>query len=116
MGILYLGCLAACAGVYLLYLGGAQRSGLVTRRGPSFSPNSNVTAFITTPSVPVALGLPRRHKVIAFFPTARLTQYMAELCNAAGIPALEIHSRKSQVRGSGAACMLFLGACVARTE
>ncbi|GAB4823172.1 hypothetical protein N2152v2_010218 [Parachlorella kessleri] len=36
------------------------------------------------------------HKVIAFFPTARLTQYMAELTNAAGIPALEIHSRKSQ--------------------
>lgn len=38
-----------------------------------------------------------RYKVIAFFPTARLTQFMAELANAAGIPALEIHSRKSQV-------------------
>ena len=38
----------------------------------------------------------RRHKAIVFFPTARLTQYMAELANAAGIPALEIHS-KSQV-------------------
>jgi hypothetical protein len=48
----------------------------------------------------LALGLPRRHKVIAFFSTARLTQYMAELCNAAGIPALDIHRHKSLVRGS----------------
>ena len=36
------------------------------------------------------------HKVIAFFTTARLTQFMAALANAAGIPVLEIHSRKSQ--------------------
>ena len=35
-------------------------------------------------------------KIIAFFTTARLTQYAAELMNAAGVPTLEIHSRKSQ--------------------
>lgn len=31
-----------------------------------------------------------------FFTTAKLTQMYAEVCNAAGIPVLEIHSRKSQ--------------------
>jgi hypothetical protein len=36
------------------------------------------------------------HKVIVFFTTARLTQYMAALIDAAGLPVLEIHSRKSQ--------------------
>lgn len=36
------------------------------------------------------------HKVIVFFTTARLTQYMAALMAAAGMPVLEIHSRKSQ--------------------
>ena len=36
------------------------------------------------------------HKIIAFFTTARLTQYYAELMARAGIPCLEIHSRKSQ--------------------
>jgi ATP-dependent RNA helicase MSS116 len=36
------------------------------------------------------------HKVIVFFTTARLTQYMAALMEAAGLPVLEIHSRKSQ--------------------
>ena len=37
-------------------------------------------------------------KVIVFFTTARFTQYMAALVAAAGMPVLEIHSRKSQVR------------------
>ncbi|KAL3162374.1 hypothetical protein ABBQ32_010052 [Trebouxia sp. C0010 RCD-2024] len=36
------------------------------------------------------------HKVLVFFTTAKLTQMYAEVCNAAGIPVLEIHSRKSQ--------------------
>lgn len=35
-------------------------------------------------------------KIIVFFTTARFTQYMAELVNAAGVEVLEIHSRKSQ--------------------
>jgi len=35
-------------------------------------------------------------KIIVFFTTARFTQYMAELVNAAGVDVLEIHSRKSQ--------------------
>ena len=41
---------------------------------------------------------PAGYKVIVFFTTARLTQYMASLVAAAGMPVLEIHSRKSQVR------------------
>ena len=36
------------------------------------------------------------HKVLAFFPTARATQFHAELLNIMGTPVLEIHSRKSQ--------------------
>lgn len=40
-------------------------------------------------------------QVIVFFTTARLTQYMAALIDAAGLPVLEIHSRKSQVRMVG---------------
>ena len=36
------------------------------------------------------------HKVLVFFTTARLTQMYAEMCNHAGIPVLEIHSRKFQ--------------------
>lgn len=36
------------------------------------------------------------HKIIVFFTTARLTQYMAALVNASGVEVLEIHSRKSQ--------------------
>jgi ATP-dependent RNA helicase MSS116 len=36
------------------------------------------------------------HKVIVFCTTARFTQYMAALMEAAGLPTLEIHSRKSQ--------------------
>ncbi|KAJ1616752.1 P-loop containing nucleoside triphosphate hydrolase protein [Pavlovales sp. CCMP2436] len=35
-------------------------------------------------------------KIIVFFVTARMTQFFAELCNDAGLPVLEIHSRKSQ--------------------
>lgn len=35
-------------------------------------------------------------QVLVFFTTAKLTQMFAELCNATGIPVLEIHSRKSQ--------------------
>ena len=35
-------------------------------------------------------------QVLVFFTTAKLTQMYAEVCNAAGIPVLEIHSRKSQ--------------------
>eukprot|EP01116_Phalansterium_solitarium_P021289 TRINITY_DN6559_c0_g1_i1.p1 TRINITY_DN6559_c0_g1~~TRINITY_DN6559_c0_g1_i1.p1 ORF type:complete len:662 (-),score=187.74 TRINITY_DN6559_c0_g1_i1:493-2382(-) len=36
------------------------------------------------------------HKIIIFCVTARITQFMAELFEAAGMPVLEIHSRKSQ--------------------
>ena len=36
------------------------------------------------------------HKIILFLPTARQTQFVAEALAAAGIKALEIHSRKSQ--------------------
>jgi ATP-dependent RNA helicase MSS116 len=36
------------------------------------------------------------HKVLVFFPTARATQFHAELMNCLGNPTLEIHSRKSQ--------------------
>jgi ATP-dependent RNA helicase MSS116 len=42
-------------------------------------------------------------KVIVFFPTARQTQLGAELLNAMGVPALEIHSRKSQSKRDQAA-------------
>jgi ATP-dependent RNA helicase MSS116 len=35
-------------------------------------------------------------KIIAFFVSARGTQFHSELFNAMGIPVLEIHSRKSQ--------------------
>jgi ATP-dependent RNA helicase MSS116 len=35
-------------------------------------------------------------KVIVFFVTARMTQFFAELCCDAGLPVLEVHSRKSQ--------------------
>ena len=42
-------------------------------------------------------------KVIVFFPTARQTQLGAELLNALGVPALEIHSRKSQSKRDQAA-------------
>lgn len=39
----------------------------------------------------------RDYKIIAFFVTARMTQFMANLFNdCLGIPTLEIHSRKSQ--------------------
>ena len=36
------------------------------------------------------------HQVIAFFVTARLTQFYSEFFDAMGLPVLEIHSRKSQ--------------------
>ena len=36
------------------------------------------------------------HKIIIFTPTARQTQFVAEALGAAGVKALEIHSRKSQ--------------------
>jgi len=36
------------------------------------------------------------YKVIAFFPTARVTQLFSELFEAAGMHVLEMHSRKSQ--------------------
>ena len=42
-------------------------------------------------------------KVIVFFPTARQTQLGAELLNELRIPALEIHSRKSQSKRDQAA-------------
>jgi ATP-dependent RNA helicase MSS116 len=45
------------------------------------------------------------YKAIVFFTTARLTQYMASLVSAAGLPVLEIHSRKSQV-GGPAVCLV----------
>jgi superfamily II DNA/RNA helicase len=50
------------------------------------------------------------HKIIAFFTTARLTQYMAALMTAAGQPVLEIHSRKSQVRQLRRAVSVHQGA------
>jgi ATP-dependent RNA helicase MSS116 len=36
------------------------------------------------------------HKIIVFFSTARMAQFFAELLRLGGIPALDIHSRKSQ--------------------
>eukprot|EP00887_Chlorella_sp_A99_P001294 scaffold14.g1294.t1 len=51
-------------------------------------------------------------KVIAFFTTARLTQYMAALMNAAGLEVLEIHSRKSQAQREKASAA-FRGAASA---
>lgn len=36
------------------------------------------------------------HKVMVFFATARTTQFFAELFCAAGMPIIDIHSRKSQ--------------------
>jgi len=36
------------------------------------------------------------HKVIVFLPTARMTQFLAEVMNKAGLGVMEIHSRKSQ--------------------
>jgi ATP-dependent RNA helicase MSS116, mitochondrial len=33
---------------------------------------------------------------MAFFPTARMTQYFSELMLSAGMEVMEIHSRKSQ--------------------
>ncbi|KAL6761806.1 P-loop containing nucleoside triphosphate hydrolase protein [Haematococcus lacustris] len=41
---------------------------------------------------------PKDYKVIVFFPTARQTQIYAEAFEAAGMPVLEIHSRKSQAQ------------------
>ena len=52
--------------------------------------------------IPVLVQLVRHaasvpnHKVLVFFPTARATQFHAELLNVLGTPVLEIHSRKSQ--------------------
>ena len=52
--------------------------------------------------IPVLVSLVRtaasvpNHKVLVFFPTARATQFHAELLNVMGTPVLEIHSRKSQ--------------------
>jgi len=40
--------------------------------------------------------LPKTHKIMVFFTTARLTQLYSELFNQAKVPVLEIHSRKSQ--------------------
>jgi ATP-dependent RNA helicase MSS116 len=78
------------------------------------------------------------HKVLAFFPTARATQFHAELMNVMGIPTLEIHSRKSQsqrerasaafraassailfssdVSARGVDCACPLGCCVTASE
>jgi len=40
---------------------------------------------------------PERHKIIAFFPTARLVGFHSDVFNKGmGIPVIEIHSRKSQ--------------------
>ena len=39
---------------------------------------------------------PNPPQVMAFFVTARLTQFYAEFMGAMGAPVLEIHSRKSQ--------------------
>ena len=41
-------------------------------------------------------GAPHAAQVIAFFTTARLTQFYSELFLAMGAPVLEMHSRKSQ--------------------
>ena len=42
-------------------------------------------------------------KVMAFFTTARITQFYCALFNAMGIPVLEMHSRKSQAQRTRAA-------------
>lgn len=39
---------------------------------------------------------PETFKVMAFFVTARLVGFMAEVCRKANLPVLEMHSRKSQ--------------------
>lgn len=55
-------------------------------------------------------------QIIAFFVTARVTQFYCELFQAMGIPVLEMHSRKSQAqrtkaadqfRASKGACIMF---------
>ena len=38
------------------------------------------------------------YKIIVFFTTARVTQYMAQLFNTMGMKVMEIHSRKSQAQ------------------
>ncbi|CAL8464262.1 g3797 [Coccomyxa elongata] len=56
------------------------------------------------------------YKIMAFFVTARVTQFYCELFQAMGIPVLEMHSRKSQsqrtkaadqFRNSKGACIMF---------
>ena len=42
-------------------------------------------------------------QVMAFFVTARVTQFYCELFQAMGIPVLEMHSRKSQPQRTRAA-------------
>ena len=55
-------------------------------------------------------------QIMAFFVTARVTQFYCELFQAMGIPVLEMHSRKSQAqrtraadqfRNSKGACIMF---------
>jgi ATP-dependent RNA helicase MSS116 len=66
---------------------------------------------------------PQAHKVIAFFATARQTQYYSELFAALGLPVLEMHSRKSQTyrtrvadefRASRGGCVMFTSDVSAR--
>lgn len=64
------------------------------------SPLTALTHMHSPPQPLPSSLLPLAPQVIAFFTTARLTQYMAALVAAAGIPVLEIHSRKSQARGA----------------
>ena len=51
------------------------------------------------------------HKVLAFFCTARQTQFHAELLNAMGTPVLEIHSRMSQAQRERASAAFRAATC-----
>lgn len=60
------------------------------------------TIFTTTPNNHLRACLLMQDpdfKVIVFFPTARMTQLYSEVFIKLGMPVLEMHSRKSQVRG-----------------
>ena len=59
---------------------------------PSFSPSSS-------PSSPSSFSPPPRSPLLLLLLLLLLSGYMATLFNAVGIEVMEIHSRKSQVRG-----------------
>ena len=53
--------------------------------------------------MPATVAETRMAQVMAFFVTARVTQFYCELFQAMGIPVLEMHSRKSQPQRTRAA-------------